>query len=134
ATRTAHPCCAPRGAGPRLAEVPPRRALRPAALPPFDRPLRPVVTWIPKGPGADPGRNGTGENVGMSRLGGAPRRLLTAGLLATWGCAPGPPATTAPPQPFRGLRIAVGAIGDAGVLPIVAAQRGEWSATRAAEV
>src|SRR5205823_3354566 len=45
------------------------------------------------------------------------------------GSSPGPPT-----QPFRGLTITVAAVGDPAILATVAAQRGEWAASRGASV
>ena len=64
-------------------------------------------------------------------------RLFLAALAAgTVGCGTRSTAPTAPPQPFRGLTVTVGAVGygDRGILETVAAQRGEWAASQGAQV
>jgi multiple sugar transport system substrate-binding protein len=63
--------------------------------------------------------------------------LFLAALAAgTVGCRTRNTEPPAPTQPYRGLTITVGAIGhgDRGLLEIVAAQRGEWAASRGAQV
>ena len=56
--------------------------------------------------------------------------LVVSGALAA-GC--GTPATvTKPAAPLRGVTLVVAAVGDAAGLPTVAAQRGEWEASREA--
>jgi multiple sugar transport system substrate-binding protein len=62
--------------------------------------------------------------------------VLAALLSGTSGCGTGRTAPPAPSQPFRGLTITVGAVGngDRGLLETVAGQRGEWAASQGAQV
>ncbi len=53
-------------------------------------------------------------------------------VLPIGGCS-GPTTPTVSTPTLQGARIVVAAVGDAGILPVVAAQRGEWQASRGAE-
>jgi multiple sugar transport system substrate-binding protein len=55
---------------------------------------------------------------------------LAASVLALAGCGSDAPQESAPPPSFQGVKIAVAAVGDPAVLATVAAQRGEWEASR----
>jgi multiple sugar transport system substrate-binding protein len=59
------------------------------------------------------------------------RALLIAGLLP--GCGGPEPADVAPRQPFRGMKIVAGVLGDAAIVPGLESQRGEWAASSGAE-
>lgn len=70
----------------------------------------------------------------MTRLATLPCWIAALGLGTAAGCqwnqgTPAPPA-----QPLRGVAIVAAAVGDAEILPGLVAQRGEWSATRGAQV
>lgn len=54
--------------------------------------------------------------------------------IASVGCDPGEPSRAVDEQPFRGTKVVLAAVGDASVLPGLSAQRGEWTATRGAEL
>lgn len=60
--------------------------------------------------------------------------VLIASLLGSPGCQRNPPAPTKPAFPFRGITVVVGTTGDLAVLPGLASQRGEWTATRGGEI
>ncbi|WP_337173228.1 extracellular solute-binding protein [Paludisphaera sp.] len=68
--------------------------------------------------------------------GGAARRAFAlAGLMAAFvGCSEPAPEGPKPPPTFPGVRLSVGAVGDPAILVGVAAQRGEWAASRKGEV
>lgn len=69
------------------------------------------------------------------RVGGARRGFVLAGLMATIvGCSEPAPEGPKPPPSYPGVKLTVGAVGDAAVLVGVAAQRGEWAASRQGEV
>ncbi len=57
---------------------------------------------------------------------------VVVGSLIASGCGTPKNATTAPALPFRGESIIVAAIGDARLATSIAAQRGEWEASREA--
>jgi multiple sugar transport system substrate-binding protein len=60
--------------------------------------------------------------------------VLVSVASAMTGCSSGTTAPAASAAPYRGLTVTVAAIGDPAILTTVAALRGEWTATRAAEV
>src|SRR6516165_4127601 len=60
--------------------------------------------------------------------------LLAPVAIQVTGCHTGTTAPAPPARPFRGLTITVAVLGDPAILTTVAALRGEWTATRAAEV
>jgi multiple sugar transport system substrate-binding protein len=64
----------------------------------------------------------------------AVRLLGVVAAVGILGCGGGGSVANAPAQPFRGERVVVGAVGDPAVLSAVAAQQGEWKATRGAEL
>jgi multiple sugar transport system substrate-binding protein len=68
----------------------------------------------------------------MERSGTLRRWGLILGLTSTLGgCSLGTSKTkTASAPPFQGVKLVVGAVGDTAILPVVAAQRGEWQATK----
>lgn len=74
-----------------------------------------VSKWIPAWPG--------------------PRSFALIGLLsALVGCSGPAPEGPKPPPTYPGVTLAVGAVGDPAILVGVAAQRGEWAASRKGEV
>lgn len=67
-------------------------------------------------------------------LGETCRRALVVGMLGLVGCNGGNSSNTAPAQPFKGVRLVVGALGDASILETVNTQRVEWEEKQGAEV
>ncbi|OJW23482.1 MAG: hypothetical protein BGO49_02460 [Planctomycetales bacterium 71-10] len=69
------------------------------------------------------------------RVGGARRGFVLVGLVAAFvGCSEPAPEGPKPPPTYPGVKLTVGAVGDAAVLVGVAAQRGEWAASRKGEI
>lgn len=69
------------------------------------------------------------------RVGAVRRPFALAGLLATFlGCSEPAPEGPKPPPTYPGVKLTVGAVGDPAILVGVAAQRGEWAASRQGEV
>ncbi len=60
--------------------------------------------------------------------------VIGLSLIAAPGCGSGTEEAKKGPPSFPGIKLVAGAVGDPGVLATVASQRGEWSATRGAEV
>jgi multiple sugar transport system substrate-binding protein len=58
---------------------------------------------------------------------------ITLGLALT-ACGKREVATESPRQPFRGMKITVGVLGDKAILPGLESQRGEWAASTGAEL
>ena len=58
--------------------------------------------------------------------------FLAALVTGTFGCGTRETAPSAPLQPFRGVTVTVGAVGNdaQGILATVAAARGEWAASQ----
>jgi multiple sugar transport system substrate-binding protein len=70
----------------------------------------------------------------IMRLGVTCRRALVVGILGLLGCTENDATATRPPQPHKGVRIVVGAIGDAAILETVSPQRVEWEEKHLAQV
>jgi multiple sugar transport system substrate-binding protein len=60
--------------------------------------------------------------------------LAAVGMVGLLGCHSGSATSTAPSKPYQGIKIEVGVVGDPAILETVDAQRGEWTATRGAEL
>ena len=59
--------------------------------------------------------------------------IACAGVLA--GCSDADRSSSAPPKPsFPGVKLTVGALGDPAILAGLAAERGEWMASRGGEI
>ncbi len=70
-----------------------------------------------------------------NRVGAAWRALALVGwFAAVVGCSRPAPEGPKPPPAFPGVKLSVGAVGDPAVLVGVAAQRGEWVASRKGEI
>lgn len=70
----------------------------------------------------------------MSRLRDRRGWVLGIVLFGTLGCGSGGGTPTPPKQPFLGKTIVAAAVGDPAILKSLIAQRGEWTATRGAEL
>lgn len=84
--------------------------------------------------GTRPGQRGAWGTYGMLRLRDVRSWLLGIGLFGTLGCWSSPSRPTAPAQPYRGVKLVAGVVGDPTILRTLASQRGEWAATNGAEV
>ncbi len=58
--------------------------------------------------------------------------VLALGLAGCFGTET--PPTEAPKQPFRGMKVVAGILGDKGILPGLESQRGEWAASSGADL
>ncbi|HEV3167882.1 MAG TPA: extracellular solute-binding protein, partial [Isosphaeraceae bacterium] len=59
--------------------------------------------------------------------------LVAIGAVGLCGCGSGQVTPKAPAQPFQGVKLTIGAVGDQAILQTVAAQRGEWQVTHGAD-
>jgi multiple sugar transport system substrate-binding protein len=60
--------------------------------------------------------------------------LLAIVAVGLAGCQGSGATPKAPPEPFKGIKIEVAAVGEPAILDAVAVERGEWTATRGAEL
>jgi multiple sugar transport system substrate-binding protein len=72
--------------------------------------------------------------VGMLRPGLAGCGLVMIVAVGLAGCQGSGAIPKAPPEPFKGVKIEVAAVGDPAILDAVAVERGEWTATRGGEL